>query len=345
MMRYRRMGRTGLAVSEIGFGCGGNAGLMLRGTAAEQARIVARALELGVNYFDNAPDYGDGAAERNLGRALKAAGARPLLCSKVEIRRADLDDIAGHVVRSTEDSLRRLGVDALDVLQIHNAPWHEAPAMEGVYYARLGIDDYLRDGGVLDGLARLLRDGKVRHAGFVCRGDDVNVAQRLFQTGMFGMINVPYTLLNPTAGQAPPPGLNVARDGGGVLCHARGADVGAAIYSVLAGGFLSEDSAAGRPRHPVARTVDPAAEAVRLNMERARSLRFLAADTGGTLAQAAFRFVLSHPGVSTALGGFSAMEQLEEIAAASDAGPLPGSALAALERVWRTDFGLATALP
>jgi L-glyceraldehyde 3-phosphate reductase len=107
-------------VSEIAFGCGGNAGLMVRGSAAEQLPIVARALELGVNYFDNAPDYGNGVAETNLGVVLKSLGARPILNTKVEIRAENLDDVADHVVRSAEASLRRLGVDHVDMFQIHN---------------------------------------------------------------------------------------------------------------------------------------------------------------------------------------------------------------------------------
>ncbi|HXZ21376.1 MAG TPA: aldo/keto reductase [Pseudolabrys sp.] len=57
-----------LRLSEIGFGCGGNAGLMVRGSHDEQQRVIERALELGIDHFDTAPDYGDGAAERNLGR-------------------------------------------------------------------------------------------------------------------------------------------------------------------------------------------------------------------------------------------------------------------------------------
>ena len=70
-MEYRQVGNTELRVSEIGFGCGGNAGLMVRGSPEEQRRVVTRAIELGINYFDNAPDYGNGIAEENLGRILK----------------------------------------------------------------------------------------------------------------------------------------------------------------------------------------------------------------------------------------------------------------------------------
>src|SRR5215470_6799391 len=98
---------------------------MVRGSPEEQRRVVTRAIELVINYFDNAPDYGNGVAEENLGRVLKELKLRPVITSKVEVRHTDLGDIAGHVVRSTEESLERLGVDYVDILQIHNGP---APA-------------------------------------------------------------------------------------------------------------------------------------------------------------------------------------------------------------------------
>ncbi|MDA1129307.1 MAG: aldo/keto reductase [Chloroflexi bacterium] len=81
-MNYRELGGTGLQVSEIGFGCGGNAGLMVKGTPEQQREAVSRAPELGINYFDQAPDYGDGVSETNLGRVLKDLGAQPYITSR-----------------------------------------------------------------------------------------------------------------------------------------------------------------------------------------------------------------------------------------------------------------------
>ena len=85
-MQYRELGRTGIQISEIGFGCGGNAGLMVKGTRGEQRDAIKCALDLGINYFDEAPDYGDGLSETNLGRVLKALGVRTYITSKVEVR-------------------------------------------------------------------------------------------------------------------------------------------------------------------------------------------------------------------------------------------------------------------
>lgn len=332
------MGGTDLALSAIAFGCGGNAGLMVRGDAATQTRIIARALELGINYFDNSPDYGNCIAEENLGRALKELRARPLLNSKVEIRAEDLDDIAGHVVRSTEASLKRLGVDYLDVLQIHDGPVDPAPAMEGKFYAQLWIEHFLRPGGAIEGLQKLLRDGKARYVGFICRGNDGAFVRRLLDTGVFHLINAPYTLINPTAGYVKPAGL-VAKDYGDVLDAACDVGVGGSIYSPLAGGFLTDDAVRGHERHPLARKPpDATNDSTQRNLTAASKLHFLARENGITLAQAAYRFILMHRGVTTALGGFSSMEQLEEIAAVPDMPPFSADMMERVEKLWATNF-------
>ncbi len=342
-MRYRNVGNSALVVSEIAFGCGGNAGLMVRGGPDEQLSIISRALELGVTYFDNAPDYGDGIAETNLGRALKALRARPVLNTKVEIRKENLGDVAGHVVRSTEASLRRLDVDRVDMLQIHNGPSRVDPKLEGRTYAQLSLDHFLQPGGALDGIERLKRSGKIRYAGFICRGNDGEEVRQLLDTGVFHLINVPYTLFNPTAGRPKPNGLIVEKDFGDVISFAHGRGASAAIYSPLASGYLTDDSVAGIPRHQLARAYDlESAASLRLR-HMARALTFLSRENGCTLAQAAFRFVLMHDGVAAALGGFSTKAQLEEIAAASGAPPFTAEQMQRLEALWSADFAAATA--
>jgi aryl-alcohol dehydrogenase-like predicted oxidoreductase len=337
-VRYRKIGNSDLVVSEIAFGCGGNAGLMVRGRHEEQVPIVARALELGVTYFDNAPDYGDGIAETNLGRVLKALGARPVINTKVEIRAENLGDIAGHVVRSAEASLRRLGVDCVDMFQIHNGSARIDPGLEGRDYAQLSLDHFLRPGGALDGIERLRRAGKIRFAGFICRGNDGDEVRQLLETSAFHLINAPYTLLNPTAGRAKPEGLTVERDYGNVIGAAQSCGAAAAIYSPLASGFLTDDSVAGVLRHSLARAYDLEAPASLRLRHMARSLTFLSRESGSTLAQAAFRFVLMHEGVATALGGFSTREQLEEIVAVCDLPSFRPDQMARLEALWRADF-------
>jgi L-glyceraldehyde 3-phosphate reductase len=158
---------------------------------------------------------------------------------------------------------------------------------------------------------------------------------------MFHMINVPYTLLNPTAGMTKSRGLEVDRDFGGVINYAYERGVGTAIYSPLAGRFLTNHIVAGGERHPLAGARDTASEAYRRHLEMARALRFLIREGQQTLAQAAIRFILMHQGVTVVLGGFSALEHLEEMAAVSGTGSLEPELMARVEMVWRANFGFA----
>ena len=340
-MKYRRAGETGLQVSEVGFGCGGNAGLMLKGTASERRRVIARAIELGINYFDNSPDYGDGTAEENLGGDLKALGVFPVVATKVEVRQANLADVAGHVVRSVEGSLRRLQRDCVDILQIHNGPSRGRPEQGADSYSRLALDDFLGPRGALEGLQRIVRDGKARHIGFVCRGNDGDEVRELLRSGVFHMINLPYTLMNPTAGRIKPEGLVVEQDFGAVIHSAKARGVGVAVYSPLAGGFLTDQCVAGKPRHPHAlQRLDPASGEFERRLTMARALSFLSQHGRHTYAQAAMRFVLMHPGVTVVLGGFSDKAQLEEAVPAACEGPLAPDLMEQVEQVWRQNFGL-----
>src|SRR6476469_2606116 len=102
-MNYREVGSTGVRVSEIGFGTGDNAGLMVKADASEMERVVARALDLGVNYFDCSPDYGKGVAETNLGRILKKLGAHPVITTKIEIGPQNTADIPGRIMQSIDE--------------------------------------------------------------------------------------------------------------------------------------------------------------------------------------------------------------------------------------------------
>ncbi|MEZ2127575.1 MULTISPECIES: aldo/keto reductase [unclassified Sinorhizobium] len=332
-MRQRRIGATDLSISEIGFGCGGNAGLMVSGEAAEQVRVIAQALERGITYFDNAPDYGDGKAEENLGLALKELGARPVITTKVEIRAENLEDISNHIVRSVEDSLRRLQVDTIDILQIHNGPVAQPRVMEGAYYGTLWLEDYLRPGGAIEGVRRILESGKARHAGFICRGNDSSEVGTLLKTGLFHLINLPYTLLNPTAGRfGPCP--RPAPDYGNVIGAAQAAGAGIAVFSPLAGGLLTDNLVAGQQTHPLARRKDIGKLEAKGELARARRFQEIAQANDMRLAELAYRFILSDSGVSTLIGGFSAADQINVAAAASSAGPLDAAQFAAIEKIW-----------
>jgi L-glyceraldehyde 3-phosphate reductase len=360
-MQYRSVGNTGLEISEIGFGTGGTAGLMIAGSHEEQLSTVRRALDLGINYFDESPDYGDGVSEENLGKVLRELGATDaIITTKVEVRQENLDDIAGHVERSVEASLKRLGRDHVDFIQIHNGPVATRPELRGRAYNILGIEDYLAKGGAIEGLERIKKAGKTRFIGFICRGNDGTQVRQLIDTGVFHLINIVYTVINPSAARAARAGESFEPDFGNVIPYAREHGVGVAIYSPLAGGSLSDGAVAGLPPHPLAGArgrpqAQPAAEGRamqgdapaegggrgqggggRPQQRRGSAFSFLSVPGKHSLAQGAVRFILMEAGVTTVLGGFSAIEQLEEIAAVPGTEPLSADLMGQIENVWRT---------
>src|SRR5262249_38754570 len=120
-MEMRVFGRTGVKLSILGFGCGAVGGLMVRGDAADQEHTIARALDVGVNYFDPAVQYGDGESEKNLGRVLqKLKPANAMVGTKVRVPPSDFGRIADLVTASLEASLLRLRLDHVDIFHLHN---------------------------------------------------------------------------------------------------------------------------------------------------------------------------------------------------------------------------------
>jgi aryl-alcohol dehydrogenase-like predicted oxidoreductase len=326
-MQQRVLGRTGLRVSALGFGCGDVGGLIVRGTSAERERAVARAIEAGVNYFDTASSYGSGESERNLGRTLKALGVRPYVGTKFRVEPGD-PNLAGAVARSLDASLGRLGLDSVDLLQLHNpiVRGDGAPAPGRGLSARQVIDE------VVPALAALRQAGKLRFAGITALGDTGAVHQ-VVDAGVIDTAQVCLNLLNPSAAVAVPAGFP-AQDFGRLLDHARAHGVGAINIRVLAAGALSGTTS----RHaiampevaPIASGPDYAAD-----VELARRLHPVV-DKGYAedLMEASIRFALASDTISTVLVGYSTLEHLERAITVVERGPLPAPALALLEQLW-----------
>jgi L-galactose dehydrogenase/L-glyceraldehyde 3-phosphate reductase len=328
-MEYRVLGRTGLRVSALGFGCGNVGGLMVRGTPAERERAVARAIELGVNFFDTAPLYGDGLSEEHLGQALQALRPPCLVATKVRVGPEGLDDPATTVTRSLETSLRRLRRDRVDLLQLHD------PIRLTRGDGQPGAAEVLER--ILPAFEALRRAGKVGFVGMTAIGATPAI-HRVVTSGAVDSVQVPFNLLNPSAGFAVPPGFP-GQDFDRLLprVDAGGTErAGVVVIRVLAGGALSGQVA----RHPIAvPTVDPIASGpdYATDVDRTRALRALVKEGHATsLVEAALRFPLSSSAVSTVLLGYSSQEHLETAATAVGKGPLSPEALGRLETCWRT---------
>jgi aryl-alcohol dehydrogenase-like predicted oxidoreductase len=340
-MRYRPMGNTGELVSEICFGTGDNAGLLVRGAEQDQRRAFERALELGINYWDTSPDYGDhqGLAEINIGKLMRTFHVRPLITTKVEVMPDQLDDVAGAVERSLDSSLRRLGTEWVDVLQIHNPPALQTdPTVSG--WMHLGMNDYLGPRGALEGLERVRRQGKVRFLGFASEHADPRAVKGLIDTGSFRMINVWYDLLNPTAAYGPVAGMNVGHNYDFVIPYASAHGVGVAAIRPLSGGALTDQAVRGGARHPLAGGgLSRRADVYQEMVSQAESLAFLSQEGMHSLSQAAYRFLLQTEGVTTVIGGYSELAHLEEAVGNSGAAPLASETMARVKLTWRANYG------
>lgn len=328
-MRYRKLGETGLKVSEIAFGGGAVGGLMTDNEREEEhLRVVKRALELGITHFDTAASYGDGRSEKNLGRALEETGAEVTLSTKVRLGADRPRDIAGAVVASVEESLERLRRKSVDLIQLHD---HVAP--EG-QWGDISItpEEVLGPGGVVDGFKSLKDKGKVRFFGFTGLGRPESL-HALVMSGMLHSIQVYYNLLNPTAAYPAPEGFG-ALDYGQILQKAAERGMGIFAIRVLARGALVPSPKTGG-KEP--RSLSPGSGYSR-DVERGRKLAWLAEAEDASLTQAAFRFALMRPEVSAALAGCASVSEVEETAACSGAPGLSEASIERLKGLWASDF-------
>ena len=316
-MHRRKLGRTGLEISVLGFGAGAVGGLMTKGAAADQERAIARAVDQGINYIDTASIYGDGESERNLGRVLKALKPNIVLGTKVRLKAADRKRIAAFVAESMDASLKRLDRDHVDLFQLHN------PLVATDADDHMAIDIALND--VVPALQALVKAGKTRFIGFSGVGETPALLKAV-ESRSFDTMQVVYNALNPSAGGPMPKGAP-GQDYGRALERTKANDMGTIVIRALAGGALAGTA----ERHPLAMQVVPpigSAPDFSGDVARAKTLEPLVHESSSSsLAEMAQRFVISNPNVTTMLVGYSTLDQLDQAIAAVAKGPLPPEVL------------------
>src|SRR5437660_2932020 len=282
-MELRLLGRTGLQLSVLGFGCGAVGGLMVRGDPLDQERTIARAIDAGVNYFDTAVQYGNGESEKNLGRVLqRLKPSNVTVGTKVRVPSSDFGGITDAVARSLEGSLARLRLDRVDILHLHNA------------ITETGGGDALSVGQVLGDVVpafeRLRQQGKTRFLGLTAVGDTAALHQ-VIDARVFDSAQVVYNMLNPSAATALPANYP-GQDYGRLFDHTTADGVGVVGIRVLAGGALSGSI----ERHPLAREPpEPIGSAMSYDAAVARAPRLMPLLTEGfaaNLNEAATRVAL-----------------------------------------------------
>jgi len=307
-MNTRSLGRTGLRVSEIGFGTWGLGGTAYGPTDdRESLRALQHALERGVTFYDTADLYGDGRSESLLGRAFASARDRVVIATKAGFvsARGAQDFSPSHLQNALTGSLRRLQTDYVDVFLLHNPP----------------ITLLEQQPEVIRLLENLQREGRIRAWGVSVRSpSDGLIAITRFDVPL---IEVNFNLADQRARQ------NGLLD----LCARR--QIGCIIRTPLCFGFLTgqytTNTALAANDHRRRWSFEQRqrwAEGGRLFSAAIASI------AGQTPAQIALRFCLSYAGVSSVIPGMLTAAHVDENAAASSLGPLTAQERQRMEELY-----------
>ena len=327
-MKYRDLPGTDLTLSEVGFGLWTVATDRLgKIDEPDGIRLLQEAAELGVTYFDTADIYDKGYGEEILAKALPrqrhdvVIGTKfgydfynnnllLLLMGQEERRRCFDPD---YIRYACEQSLRRLRTDYIDLYQLHN------PTM-----------DVIERDEVFETLEDLVREGKIRYYA-ADLGPDVGWSQEgdaCMRYRNVSALQIIYSILE----QEP------ARE---FFPVAEEFEVGLISRLPHASGVLTDRSVDGLP------DFDPSNHRARRNPQwinqavaRANAVRFLAEETGRTLAQSAIAFCLAQPSITSVLPNLTGLDELQEYTASADAPPLSGEELRMLDELWQEGFYL-----
>lgn len=321
LMRYRKLGRTGIEVSELGYGAWGIGGSQwLGGNDRESLAALTRAIELGLNLIDTALAYGDGHSETLVGRMVRETGHKIYVATKVPPKNYLWPARPGipigqvfpydHIIASTERSLRNLGLETIDLQQLHvwNSEW-------------IASEDWRR------AFEELKRSGKVRAVGISINDHQPDSALELIETGLIDTVQVIYNIFDqsPEARLFP---LCLERQIG-VLARVP-LDEGALTGKINpATTFPTGDFRNQYFRGDRKRQVEERVEALSRDLNLG----------DGELPALALRFCLSHPAVSSVIPGMRTPRNAESNCAVPDLGPLSSTILAKVrQHAWERNF-------
>ncbi|MEO8658524.1 MAG: aldo/keto reductase [Bryobacteraceae bacterium] len=320
-MRYRTLGRTGIEVSEVGYGAWGIGGKQwLGGTDDESLRALRRAIELGLNFIDTALAYGDGHSEELVGQVVREASQRLYVATKIPPKNQRWPAQPGigieevfpydYAVSCTEKSLRNLRMDTIDLQQFHvwNPEWLQRDEW------RRAIED-------------LKKSGKVRFFGISINDHQPDSALDLIRTGMIDTVQVIYNVFD----QSPERNLFplAIQENIGVLARVP-LDEGS-----LTGAITEKTTFDGDEFRGFYFRGDRKKQVV----EHVSALQKDLQGVPGTLAETALQFILTHPAVSTVIPGMRRVATVESSLSVSEKGPLPKDLLEVMRsHAWEKNF-------
>lgn len=320
-MQYHRLGKTGFQVSEVGFGAWGIGGSMWVGAKDDESiAALHAAIEAGVTFIDTALVYGDGHSETLVGQVVRARSERIYVATKVPPKNEHWPALPGdcvantfpsaYIVDCTEQSLRNLKLDCIDLQQLH--VWR---------------DEWMEDQSWLETLRKLKAQGKVRAIGVSINDHEPDSALRLVESGVIDTVQVIYNIFD----QAPAEQLLPAclRHDVGVLARCpydEGGLTGTITpEATFPKGDWRHDYFKGDRKEQVAAHVAP--------------LKQLLGPEAGTLPELALRYCLAHPAVSTVIPGMRGRKHVQANCAVSDGRSLSNGLLQELARhAWLRNF-------
>src|SRR5438067_4971340 len=322
MMHYRTLGRTGLPVSEIGYGAWGISGSGWIGAQDQESlQALQRAIDLGVNFIDTALAYGEGHSERLIGQVLRNnLNTRIIVATKIPPKNGQWPASAGvpveeafpgpYIQECTEQSLRNLGTETLDIQQFH--VWN---------------DEWVGQGDWLETVQRLKEQGKIRFFGISINDHQPWNALRLIETGVVETVQVIYNIFD----QSPEDELFPAcrQHNIGVIVRAP-LDEGGLTGRITPESTFDENDFRSRYFR------DDRKQEVYTRVQS------IAADLGislDALSEIALRYILSNPVVSTVIPGMRSERNVERNIALSDGYTLSPKQLQKLKKYrWVRDF-------
>ena len=320
-MHERRLGRTGLSVSEIGYGAWGIGGDMWLGAQDDESvQALHRAIDLGLNFIDTALAYGRGHSEKLVGQVVRERDERIVVSSKIPPKNLawpapdgiDPDEAfpADHVRKCTERTLSNLGMDVLDIQQFH-----------------VWSDEWVGRGSWLEAIEALKDEGKIRFFGVSINDHQPSNAIKLIETGVVDTVQVIYNVFD----QSPEDELLAAceRSDVGVIVRVP-FDEGALTGRIGAGAEFPE----GDFRNDYFR--DDRLQQVE---EHVSAILEDLGITRDQLPEVALRYILSRPEVSTVIPGMRTVRNVERNCAVGDGAGLPEEQVRALHaHRWDRNF-------
>jgi len=322
-MQYRKLGRTNLDVSDIGYGAWGiGQKQWLGGTDHEAIAGIRRAIELGLNFIDTALAYGEGHSERLIGKVLSEETHKVIIASKIPPKNlvwparagVGIDDVfpVDHITVSTETSLKNLGLDYLDLQQFHvwNPDW-------------LARDEWKRS------IENLKQSGKIHYFGVSINDHQPDSALALIESGLVDSVQVIYNIFDQTA---------EAKLFPAAIKHNIGVIARVPLDEGSLTGLVGPDTKfpEGDFRENYFRG-DRKLEVQKHVSALLKDLDMPAYD----LPQVALRFCFTHPAVSTVIPGMRMLKNVEANCSISRLGPLPQNTLAVLKRhAWDRNYYL-----